>query len=524
MSDDQDMKEQLADGPGKGRGGGKKKPRRRKKAERREKGDDATAAVAKIHDAPCDLCYELAEPHSLSCQHSFCEACVRACISSCSSSARKNFNGLFCPFKCGTAFNSCRSLPEDLRGLIQHDLQQMELSRGLMVNKAEEDGVVTAEVRERLSVPEKLYAFVSEKYGAYNCSKCKCLFVMRNLCGVAGEEEERNGGGEAAAEGRAQAAVTYLCDKCTIKGGARMQIRLWRPSKESSDDSFHSLISSEGQRTFDEMCTSIENADDQQSELDVISAVYPELIEVVNSPPSKIGDPCTLVIIRAPKVVGTVEFRKSNLPRVQAQMQFKIWLPSTYPSSASPFMKLVIGDLSALEFDSYMRRSVTARMVQVLTSHRGEQCIFNCIQALQDWLADIDTMQSERAAQTHRLHISENILTLRCPRYACRRAIVDFDGCFALYCEGCKCGFCAWCLLDCGTDAHTHVLECSKSLAPGDHFAPFSLFNHVHNERRKKEIQDYIRTSVDPPDRPIVIRCIQSDLKDLGIELGNNFW
>jgi hypothetical protein len=377
MSDDQDMKEPFQaakDGFGRGRGGGRKKhgPRQRKKAERRENGDPAAAATAgsvaetKIDDAPCDLCYEPAEPLSLSCEHRFCEACARASISSCSSSARKNFNGLFCPFKCGTTFNTCRSLPGDLRGLIMHELQQLELYRGLVVKKAEEDGVLTAEVRERFSVAEKLYAFVSEKYGAYGCSKCKCLFVMRNICGAAGEEDERDARGAAVADGGAlarEAAVTYLCDKCTIKGGARMQIRLWRPSKENADDSFHSLISSDGQRTFDEMSTSIENTEEQQSEIDVISAVYPELIEVVNPPPSTIGDPCTLVIIRAPKVVGTVEFRKSNLPRVQAQMHFKIWLPSTYPSSSSPFIKLVIGDLSALEFDSYMRRSVTARMV-----------------------------------------------------------------------------------------------------------------------------------------------------------------
>jgi serine/threonine protein kinase len=43
----------------------------------------------------------------------------------------------------------------------------------------------------------------------------------------------------------------------------------------------------------------------------------------------------------------------------------------------------------------------------------------------------------------HRLHVCENILTLKCPRPNCRRAFVDFEGCMALSCN-CGCGFCAW--------------------------------------------------------------------------------
>lgn len=51
----------------------------------------------------------------------------------------------------------------------------------------------------------------------------------------------------------------------------------------------------------------------------------------------------------------------------------------------------------------------------------------------------------------------ENILTLRCPR--CSRAFADFDGCNALTCPACKCGFCAICFTDCGRDAHPHIRE-----------------------------------------------------------------
>ena len=59
-----------------------------------------------------------------------------------------------------------------------------------------------------------------------------------------------------------------------------------------------------------------------------------------------------------------------------------------------------------------------------------------------------------------RKHIVDKILTLSCPR--CGQAFFDFDGCCALTCsrQGCKCAFCAFCLEDCGDDAHTHVKQC----------------------------------------------------------------
>ena len=75
--------------------------------------------------------------------------------------------------------------------------------------------------------------------------------------------------------------------------------------------------------------------------------------------------------------------------------------------------------------------------------------------------ADAHTQNISR----HRLHIAENILTLKCPRAACRRAFLDYTGCMALYCA-CGCGFCAWCLHDCGADAHPHVKACPHNLLP----------------------------------------------------------
>lgn len=57
------------------------------------------------------------------------------------------------------------------------------------------------------------------------------------------------------------------------------------------------------------------------------------------------------------------------------------------------------------------------------------------------------------------------VLTLKCPR--CSQAFVDFQNCFALTCGRCGCGFCAWCLRDCGDDAHRHVANCPENLEGG---------------------------------------------------------
>ena len=35
-------------------------------------------------------------------------------------------------------------------------------------------------------------------------------------------------------------------------------------------------------------------------------------------------------------------------------------------------------------------------------------------------------------------------------------AFLDFEGCFALKCLSCDCGFCAYCLQNCGNDARAH--------------------------------------------------------------------
>lgn len=119
-------------------------------------------------------------------------------------------------------------------------------------------------------------------------------------------------------------------------------------------------------------------------------------------------------------------------------------------------------------------------------------------------------------SQQHRLYIAENILTLSCPR--CKVPFIDFEGCFAVGCNACNCQFCAWCLKDCGKDAHPHVKECLKSLAPGGYFGQLGQFNSVHLQRRKELVVEYL-DKLSPADRVATKTAIVNDLRDLGIQI-----
>ena len=101
----------------------------------------------------------------------------------------------------------------------------------------------------------------------------------------------------------------------------------------------------------------------------------------------------------------------------------------------------------------------------------------------------------ERQVEAARLHVEENLLTLKCPRPACGQAFVDFSNCFALQCHRCGCGFCAWCLADCGADAHAHVANCPQNRHPQRAvYADLSLFDMCQKERRERGIRRFLCT------------------------------
>ena len=117
-------------------------------------------------------------------------------------------------------------------------------------------------------------------------------------------------------------------------------------------------------------------------------------------------------------------------------------------------------------------------------------------------------------ARRHRHHIAEEILTLRCPQ--CRAAFYDFDGCFALKCNACHCGFCAWCFEDCGMDAHAHVLRCPSATVRGTYHGTWEQFQAAHRERRREALLSYL-AGLAGDMRTRVVQACARDLADLGL-------
>ena len=93
-------------------------------------------------------------------------------------------------------------------------------------------------------------------------------------------------------------------------------------------------------------------------------------------------------------------------------------------------------------------------------------------------------------AQRHYDHITNGVLSLSCPR--CSMVYTDFTGCCALKCHSSGCGFCAWCLEDCGSDAHSHVARCSaKPVGADTFFANESKINSAMVSLRTKKFIHY---------------------------------
>jgi hypothetical protein len=143
------------------------------------------------------------------------------------------------------------------------------------------------------------------------------------------------------------------------------------------------------------------------------------------------------------------------------------------------------------------------------------------MQQVEELQQQIHTLAASRDAAVlrHKKKVIEDILTLKCPRQQCRRAFIDFEGCFALTCDSCRCAFCAYCLHDCGDDAHMHVGSCQYNLAPGKSvFASIAVFERAQRERRTRLLRQYFAKYVEADMRAPLVGAMARDFADLGIE------
>ena len=120
------------------------------------------------------------------------------------------------------------------------------------------------------------------------------------------------------------------------------------------------------------------------------------------------------------------------------------------------------------------------------------------VKRLEEEIARGKHQDTSRVVLIHRKKIIEEILELRCPR--CSKVFFDFVGCFALTCNNCRCAFCAYCLEDCGADAHAHVAGCGLNRAPGRNvYGNDALFFGAQRERKRGLVIKYFEEELQNP-------------------------
>ena len=91
-------------------------------------------------------------------------------------------------------------------------------------------------------------------------------------------------------------------------------------------------------------------------------------------------------------------------------------------------------------------------------------------------------------------------------------------GCFALKCGRCNCGFCAWCLKDCGQDAHEHVANCKHKFGGhGRYFGQDEEFREAHKRRGERKARDYLNKITSKEIRGKVMAKCRKDFTDLNM-------
>jgi hypothetical protein len=127
-------------------------------------------------------------------------------------------------------------------------------------------------------------------------------------------------------------------------------------------------------------------------------------------------------------------------------------------------------------------------------------------------LQQMDEHSRKVEAAAHQLR---DVLCDHCPR--CSQVFLDFSGCFALTCGKCGCGFCAWCLADCGADAHRHVAACAHNLDPRKGvFSTDALFKEGRRLRHIRAVEHLLQRLEPGIAREVTIHCRQ-DLHDAGL-------
>lgn len=167
-------------------------------------------------------------------------------------------------------------------------------------------------------------------------------------------------------------------------------------------------------------------------------------------------------------------------------------------------------------FDGYLQ--VRIKVAEQGIQEQIEKEMLSKMEELKASLAAALGSADQMRLDKYRLEIIDDIFTLKCPR--CKLAFLDYTGCSALSCSGCGCGFCSYCLEDCGKDAHQHFYangsKCPKE--GGLITVPVPQWQEYQRKRRARLLASYLQQV--PPDwQQRVADAIAPEAKDLGVAL-----
>ena len=157
-------------------------------------------------------------------------------------------------------------------------------------------------------------------------------------------------------------------------------------------------------------------------------------------------------------------------------------------------------------FDAYLKARERAHEAKLARAHEKQMREYQ--ERLERELLD--------SVAAPRRYIIDNILTLQCPRQNCGAAFLEFDGCLALTCTICGCGFCGVCMKDCGADAHDHVRVCGYANTRGRAHARADDIPHMQNAWRKDRLQEFLGP-LQADVRTRVVDSLARELKDIGL-------
>ena len=179
--------------------------------------------------------------------------------------------------------------------------------------------------------------------------------------------------------------------------------------------------------------------------------------------------------------------------RVRETREGKVFCPFHPTSCSSPaFSDVQLASLlPKAVFDTYLHARMELLESQKRLEIEGEMQAKIALEV--ERLVAME--QQQRLVIQARRHIEEEILQTRCPRAGCRQAFYDFDGCFAVKCCRCPCAFCAWCLADCGEDAHAHVAVCPEKPAGADElFGTNQQYIEAWSRRTRPRLSAFLNT------------------------------